>query len=160
MSPVPNRPVPRGSGASPRPGRRPAATRTVLLGYLLRRRADDRVSQIIARCESARLKEFLAHLVRDERLLLAALIARRPEPCRADRIGEDVLRELFGAIGPAEVRLVLEGATPGGVARALPFLARRTVAEARRAGLVPPPEAPALPRPIVEAAFRLRRLFV
>jgi hypothetical protein len=158
MSPVPNRPVPRGSGASPRPGRRPAATRTVLLGYLLRRRADDRVCQIVARCESSRLSGFLTHLDAEERVLLAALFARMPVASGVARIGEAVLRELFGALGLPELRRVAAEATPAGLASVVPFLSRRVAADARKAGILPHDD-PA-PRPRVEAAFRLRRLFV
>jgi hypothetical protein len=153
MSLSPSRPARAASQPTPR---------TVLLGYLLRQGAHDRVLQILARVEHDRIDGLLRQLATPELAVLAELLLKPAGRPLLKAFLDLPLQRLLLVASPEACKGLL-GALPAADANrqfaALPSARRHALV---RNGAWPAHQAPKSPEPRPDepfAAFRLRRLF-
>ena len=147
-----------------RPARAAAhpAPRTVLLGYLLRQGADDRVMQILARVEHDRIDALLRQLAAPELALLAQLLLKPDGRVLLQSLPDLSVQRLLLVASPEACKGLLGALSAADAQRqfgALPTARRHALI---RNGAWPAHETPKAPEPRSNeplAAFRLRRLF-
>lgn len=137
-----------------------SAVRTVLLGYLLKQGANDRVLQILLRVDPERIDALLLQLAPAELTALAALLARPEARAVLGRLPDEPLHRLLSIGLPNDCRTIFSAMPVAEAARHFVALAAARRHFLVRAGAWRTPDTPkSVEKPGPFAAFRLRRLF-